>query len=214
MKIFYILILTLCYTITSHSQNYTIFENDMRVFNRDHKSVTQLTLTHYGEYNITKNIGVTDYVFVTDNNGYQMNPWGELLIGLFYKLCDKLLFGAYVGTETNKPNIRFAATGWWNITDKLNLSFFVEKSRISHGEYYDFHLKYNIFNTSKMCFFTCARFRQGYGIGIPLGVKYKLSEMDKVPKYLGLFYTTFYNLDMKELNTSSIVPTVSLNIEL
>ena len=90
MKKGFILVLSVLFALTVNAQSYTNFESDVR-FDKDGSST--VAVSHYGEYAISKNFGVVDYIAV-NNETTAASTYGEALIGLYVRPIKNVTVGA------------------------------------------------------------------------------------------------------------------------
>lgn len=183
--------------ISAGAQTVSYLENDVKFI----KGNGTLTLTHYGQRNVSERFGFTDYIWVS-------NGWAEFLAGPYFKPTKSSLIALYGGYETTN-NGRLGAYAYWDVTEKIFLSAFYEKGFNGSSDYYDLMARFSIVDGKKMGLLIAGRLRQGYGYGIPMMVKLKnvLSE----GFHAHIFFTQYYNVI--EYPEPEWIPTVSLNLE-
>jgi len=206
MKKMYLLGLLLALSLSLSAQNYSFFENDVRLINGNET----VNLTHFGEFSLTNHFGITDYVSVDNSrlNGSE----GELLLGLYYKPNDKFTFSLLVGQETLTKNIRFGGLAYYKNGDKLLISGFYQRNKSpfegksNANEWYDLQIKLALLSHDKTSLYVGSRYEKGYGLGLPVGLRHSIGSNN-----LYVVYTTYYNFEgPKDL----FVPTFGLNFEI
>jgi hypothetical protein len=87
-------------SITFNAQNYSFFENDVRLINSEDQDVIGneiVTLTHFGFFPISEKFGFTDYASVEGNDQY---TYGQVLLGGYYNITDQLSVYLMAGKES------------------------------------------------------------------------------------------------------------------
>lgn len=217
MKKIIILLLTLAsFSVTS--QNYSFFENDVRLISSEDREIVGneiVTLTHFGFFPITEKFGFTDYASVEGNNQY---TYGQVMLGGYYNITDDLSVYLLAGKESINGQIsqdlRLGYMAYYTTGDNIRAYAFYQRngnpfsSDTRDTHWYDIFFRYAISSEDTHSFYLAARYMRGYGAGIPFIFRAKISEGDSI--YVG--YTTFYDVD-NLLPNSDLLHSVSLTFE-
>lgn len=197
-----------------NAQNYSFFENNIRLINSEDKKElgTEIaTLTHFGFFPITERFGFTDYASIEANNKYQ---YGQVLLGGYYSITENLSIYLMGGLESVSRQPRFGYMLYYTTGDKIRTYAFYQRnknpftSQTKASEWYDIFFRYAIISKDSNSLYLAARYMRGYGLGVPVIFRFKISEGDSV--YLG--YTAFYDVD-KLLPETSTLHSISLTFE-
>jgi hypothetical protein len=200
------------FTMSMSAQNYSFFEKDVRF--TDNSEV--VTLTHFGEFQITENFGFTDYAQVQNSddiaNAYY-GAYGQVLLGVYCKAIPNVTTSVYIGKETASNDTRMAGYVNYMTGDKLMAYAFYQRNidESYDSEFWDVRVRYAPFSSEKNSIYIGARYMTCYGIGMPIGYRHSMSEKANV--YFS--YTTYYDCTVGVDDTDSArwIPTVSLNFE-
>jgi hypothetical protein len=209
-KLLLVLIITLSISVTS--QNYSYFDNDVRFVEQESGNPI-VTLTHFGFLPITDKFGFTDYASIEGNN-VNSNSYGQVLLGGYYNITDKLSVYFMAGKESISNEVRFGYMAYYTTGDKFRTYAFYQRNKnpfssdTKGSEWYDIMLRVAVSSKEKNSFYVGGRYMRNYGLGVPISVRQKLNDYGNV--YLG--YTTFYDIDNVYSN-SDWLPTLTLALE-
>lgn len=172
-------------------------ENDVRMIG----NTGVVALSHYGERDLSKRWGFTDYVMATQQ-------WSEFLVGVYFRPSEKSLVALYSGIETSKSP-RIAAYAYWNASDRIYLSGMYDKGLNGSSDCYDAIFRIRLIDGNSISIFSAARLRQGYGWGIPLIMKFNDALGEGFSAYVS--FTQYYNT--MEYSEPKWIPAFSLNLE-
>jgi hypothetical protein len=205
-------------SITFNAQNYSFFENDVRLINSEDQDVIGneiVTLTHFGFFPISEKFGFTDYASVEGNDQY---TYGQVLLGGYYNITDQLSVYLMAGKESVggvlSQDVRFGYMAYFTTGDKIRTYAFYQRngnpfsSDTRDTHWYDIIFRYAIASEETHSFYIAARYMRGYGVGLPFIFRLKISEGDSV--YVG--YTTFYDVD-NLLPNSDVLHSITLSFE-
>lgn len=201
-----ILGLIILFSVTLSAQNYVNFESDVRF---DNDGSATFALSHYGEFAITENFGIVDYIAV-NNDSKAFPEYAEALVGLYIKPFKNITLGALGGVSTDSKALRIAMVGYYE-TDRLLLSgFFMNDQNFLKGDadFYDLQLRYKYYTGKKTSLYIGTRYKTGYGFGLPIGVSRNVGEAK-----LSVFYTTYYNVEDNRIDEERTLPTIGVNLE-
>jgi len=190
-RLFITLLLFISFSMSS--QNYSFFENDIRLANSGNSEGSSIvTLTHFGFFPITEKFGFADYVSIEGNDQYE---YGQVLLGGYYNITDKLSTYIMVGKESVSSEGRFGYMLYFTTGDKIRTYAFYQRNKnpfsptTQNSEWYDIMFRYAIKSEINNSFYLGARVMKGYGTGIPITLRQRISDGDSV--YLS--YTTYYD---------------------
>ena len=200
-KLFFTALLILT-TFAMSAQNYVLLENDYRIFDDSET----LNMSQYGEFAFTDHVGVTEYIGY--NSDYLGNgSYLEALVGLYVRPINNFTVGAMIGvhTDANLKQLRYGAIAYYQ-TDAVLLSAFYEVNEDwdPNGEWFDLIARYTIPVSNGDNWFVGARWKDGYGVGLPIGYCKPIGSSN-----VTLNYITYYNEGVE----NEWLPTVTLQIE-
>tara|TARA_R110000851_G_scaffold47990_1_gene116326 strand:+ start:2410 stop:3045 length:636 start_codon:yes stop_codon:yes gene_type:complete len=202
--------LLLVLTLSLTAQTYSYFDNDVR-FVGDEYGGSVTTLTHFGLFPITEKFGFTDYASIEGNNQYQ---YGQVLLGGYYNITDKLSVYVMGGKESTSNQVRFGYMAYYTTGDKFRTYAFYQRnqnpfsSETRDSDWYDVMLRVAITSKDNNSLYVGGRYMKFYGVGVPISVRQKLNDSSNL--YLG--YTTFYDVD-GDYGNSDWLPTITLALE-
>jgi hypothetical protein len=206
---FMLILLGLFMTTAVTAQNYSYFDNDVR-FPKDEAAVT--TLTHFGVYQINENFGFTNYASIEyslTDGGY---GYGQVLLGGYVNINDKLSFYLLAGKESISNDARFASVLYYTTGDAFRAYAFYQRNGLSKdvvsNEWYDLSVRQAIVSKEKNSFYLGVRYMKYYGIGVPVSVRQAISSNDNI--YLG--FTAYYDID-DNIGGNKWLPTATLAFE-
>lgn len=191
-------------------QNYSYFENDVRFINKEDGAPIK-TLTHFGFFPITEKFGFTDYASIEGNNEYQ---YGQVLLGGYYNITNKLSMYLLAGKESISNQIRFGYMIYFTTGDKIRMYAFYQRNqnpfadKTKDSQWYDIMLRFAISSKENRSFYMGGRYMRFYGIGSPISFRKKITTENNI--YIS--YTTFYDIN-NDFYGGNWIPTLTLALE-
>lgn len=205
MKNLFIAITLVMFTSTALGQNYSFFENDVRLPSEGNVITT---LTHFGFFPINDKFGITDYASIEGNDEYS---YGQLMLGGYYNITNELSAYLMVGKESSSNQVRLGYMVYYITGDNFRGYFFYNRnqnplsSETKETEWFDIMTRFAIVSKPKNSFYIGGRYLTNYGLGMPLTVRQTLNGFSNI--YVA--FTPYYDVDL----TKDWLPTISLIFE-
>jgi hypothetical protein len=106
------------------AQNYSYFDNDVRFLDSENGNPI-VTLTHFGFFPINNKFGFTDYASIEGNDTYQ---YGQVLLGGYYNITDKLSVYLLGGRESISNELRIGYMAYFTTGDQLRTYVFYQRN--------------------------------------------------------------------------------------
>jgi len=198
-------------TVAVSAQNYSYFDNDVRFYDdKEMLGDPVVTLTHFGQFQITESFGFTDYASIEGNDAYS---YGQVLLGGYYNFGN---FTAYVmaGKESISNDVRFGYMLYYTTGDDFRAYGFYQRngdpfaSDTKDSEWYDVMARFALISKTKNSVYVGGRFMTYYGLGPTVSVRQSLSDTSNV--YVGF---TMYNDVADDYSDGDWTPTLTLAVE-
>jgi hypothetical protein len=207
-KLFLGLFLALFMTVAISAQNYSYFDNDVRFYD---ESEAVVTLTHFGFFPITDKFGFADYASLEGNDEY---GYGQVLLGGYYNVTDKLSVYLMAGKESISNDVRFGGMLYYTTGDKFRTYAFYQRnenvfsSDTKWSEWYDIMARFAFVSKEKNSLYVGGRYMKYYGAGPTVSVRQAFNSTSNL--YLGV---TAYNDVDNDYGGNDWIPTLTLAVE-